>query len=222
MACLAAIFDLDGTLIDSLPDIADAANRVLVQRGYPPHSYDAYRYHIGDGVANLMKRALPESARTSQNIAECVEAYRADYSSNWAVKTRPYPGVGEMLGQLRTRGVRLAVLSNKPHEFTVQCVRELLKPWRFDIVLGAGNGFPNKPDPSGALGIAAGWCLEPNRIAYVGDTATDMRTAVSAGMFAVGALWGYRDHHELSGSGARLLVDLPLHVAHQVSWATGH
>ena len=205
----AVIFDLDGTLIDSLPDIADAANRIMVVRGYPTHSYDAYRYHIGDGVINLMQRALPEAARTPQIVAECVEAYRADYAANWAVKTRAYHGVAELLDGLRERGVRMAVLSNKPHVFTVQCVEEFLRGWRFDRVLGAGGAFPNKPDPTAALHIAKEMKLDPSQFAYVGDTATDMQTAVAARMFAAGALWGYRTREELVESGAKVLLGSP-------------
>lgn len=205
----AVIFDLDGTLIDSLPDIADAANRIMAGRGYPAHSYDAYRYHIGDGVVRLMERALPEAARTPQIITECVEAYRTAYAANWAVKTRAYAGVAEMLDGLDRRSVRMAVLSNKPHVFTVQCVDEFLRGWRFDVVLGSGGGFPNKPDPAAALHIAKVLKLDPGQCAYVGDTGTDMQTATAAGMFAAGALWGYRTREELVEAGAKVLLGSP-------------
>ena len=132
----AILFDLDGTLIDSLADIADSCNRVLASRGYPTHPYDAYRYFIGDGVKNLLLRSLPPEARAEPVVSQCVEAYNTEYAQSWHIKTRPYPGVPELLAAARAIGLRLAVLSNKPDAFTLQCVREILAGHQFNKVMG--------------------------------------------------------------------------------------
>ncbi len=125
MPCRAAIFDLDGTLLDTLEDLADSANHMLTVKGYPVHPLESYKHHVGDGVRVLMERILPESERDEATIAQCMDLYRQAYSERWNAKTRPYPGIEELLDGLATRGLKLAVLSNKPHAFTLQCIGEL-------------------------------------------------------------------------------------------------
>jgi phosphoglycolate phosphatase len=135
--------------------------------------------------------------------------FKEEYARNWNNKSRMYDGIDEMLNGLQDAGIRLAVLSNKPDEFTRICVRELLPDWDFEQVLGARPGVPRKPDPAGAVEIAGLLQLDPAEIFYLGDTATDMKTAVGAGMFPVGALWGFRTADELEKSGARAMISHP-------------
>lgn len=205
----AILFDLDGTLLDTLEDLGNAANCVLAEKGFPTHTLDTYRYFVGDGVTMLMNRALPEDNRNDDTIRACVRTFREEYGRNWNVKTRPYDGVAEMLDALTANGLKMAVLSNKPDEFTKQCVAEFLPDWTFDMVLGQNNSVPLKPDPSGAKEIAKCLNISPSNFIYLGDTAIDMKTAVAAGMFPVGALWGFRTGKELLENGALVLVERP-------------
>ena len=203
------IFDLDGTLLDTLEDLADSVNTVLAERGWPPHAVDAYRYFVGDGAATLMHRVLPVDRRTPEEESLCLGRFRAVYAQKWNIKTRPYPGIVEMLAALAAGEVRMAVLSNKPHDATEQCVLELLKGIRFDVIQGQDAMIPKKPAPDGALRIARTFGVEPRDILYLGDTATDMQTAVHAGMIPIGALWGFRTAQELQEHGARRLIRHP-------------
>jgi len=208
----AVLFDLDGTLLDTLDDLSASANRVLRANGFPEHPRDAYRYFIGDGARNLAIRMLPENRREEKTIEACLQAFRDDYGKNWAVQTRPYEGVPEMLDAMTARNLPMAVFSNKPDDATKACVTKLLSQWDFRVVLGQRDGAPVKPDPAGALEIAERIGIPPGDFLYLGDTATDMQTAVRAGMFPVGALWGFRTEDELRGAGAAALAAKPSDV----------
>lgn len=205
----AVMFDLDGTLLDTLDDIGEAANRVLIQRGFAPHPPDCYRYFVGEGVRVLFERSLPPEACCDELLAACAEDFRQAYAECWNVRTRPYDGIEDLLSALVARGVRLAVLSNKPDAFTKSCVQEYLARFPFESVLGQRDGTPRKPDPAAALEIAAAMDLAPDRFLYLGDTAVDMQTALAAGMFPVGALWGFRPLSELQSGGARAVIERP-------------
>jgi phosphoglycolate phosphatase len=205
----AVLFDLDGTLLDTLADLGNAVNAVLTLHGFPAHPIDAYRYFVGDGAASLIDRALPEDVRQTDAAASCLRAFREDYSRRWSVETRPYEGVPELLDALTVRGIKKAILSNKPHAFTQLCVQHLLSDWAFDAVYGQRDGAPQKPDPAGALEIAAQLGIAPGHFLFVGDTAGDMQTARAAGMFSVGVLWGFRPREELVESGAQALIARP-------------
>jgi len=208
----AILFDLDGTLLDSLEDIGDAVNRVLAGKGFPVHELDAYRYFVGDGTAMLINRALPEEERNDDVIRACLSEYLEDYGRNWNVRTKPYEGIPEMLDALNDRGLKMAILSNKPHEFTKQCATELLSNWNFDVVIGQRNGVPPKPDPAGALEVAKLLNILPADFLYIGDSGVDMKTAVASGMFPVGVLWGFRSMGELKDNGSLALVDRPSEI----------
>jgi len=208
----AILFDLDGTLLDTLEDLGNSVNRVLAEKEFPTHDLDLYRYFVGDGALMLITRALPKQKRKNDVIQACVDAFQQDYSQNWKVKTRLYDGIAEMLDELVTRNLKLAVLSNKPHRFTKQSVDKLLSNWRFEIVLGQRDAVPRKPSPEGALEIAEHLSIKPENILYLGDSAVDMQTAVAAGMFPVGVLWGFRSAKELNDSGAKALLERPLEV----------
>jgi len=202
------LFDLDGTLLDTVEDLADATNAALGQLGFAGHPVEAYKRLIGDGVEMLARRVLPPD-RPEAAVAECAALVKREYSACWSRKTRPFAGVAELLDALTARGLPMAVLSNKPEEFTQLCVARLLGRWRFAAVVGQSARLPKKPDPAGARYIAARLDLPPAEIVYLGDTDTDMQTAVAAGMFPAGALWGYRDREELLSHGAKVLLQWP-------------
>ena len=210
MRVKAVLFDLDGTLLDTLEDIANSVNSALLRYGLPTHSVDAYRYFIGDGVTTLVSRALPDENRDSDIIAKCVKGFRQEYSRNWNVNTRPYEGVPELLDALAAKHIKMAVLSNKPDDFTKQCVSELLPNHSFEMILGQRDAIPIKPAPVGALQIADRLGITPSRFLYLGDSAIDMKTAVRAGMFPVGALWGFRPLEELQEHGAQAVIERPV------------
>ena len=210
MTCAAVVFDLDGTLVDSLSDIARSTNIVLAQLGHPVHELDAYRRFIGDGVATLFSRALPaDVSGDSALIADCVRRFGDVYDVNWNVDSRPYDGIAELLDELTRAAMPLAVLSNKPHRFTVQCMREFFPDREFAVVFGQRDGVPRKPDPAGALEIADLLHVAPRDCLYLGDSLVDMQTAVRAGMIPVGALWGFRSREELEAHGAAHVIANP-------------
>ncbi len=206
----AVLFDLDGTLLDTLEDLADSTNAALGRLGFPVHPLAAFRYFVGDGMENLVRRALPSQRQTAPAIAECLALVRQEYGQRWAVKTRPYAGIPELLDALAARGVATAVFSNKPHEFTQLCVSRLLPRWQFARVVGAQPSLPGKPDPAGALEISRQMGIAPDRFLYLGDTNTDMQTAVAAGMLPLGATWGFRTPDELLKFGAKVLLGKPI------------
>jgi len=208
----AVIFDLDGTLVDTLEDLADAMNRVLSGEQAPVHSYVTYKLLIGKGMRNLVGQALPPEKRSDETIARCYEAMIVDYGEHCLVKTRQYDGVPELVSGLRAAGAKLAVFSNKSDELTRRIVGSLFGPGDFDVVLGAQPGLPLKPDPTVALLISARLGVAPRRIVFLGDSGTDMLTATTAGMIAVGAAWGFRTKDELVENGARAVLDHPLEL----------
>jgi len=209
MSYKAVLFDLDGTLLDTLEDLANAGNRVLAAQSLPQHPVDAYRYFVGAGIATLVEKILPPSHRQPEVIQATVAEFKRVYAENWQECTVPYAGIPEMLDRLVAGGVQLAILSNKPDDFTQLCVRELLPQWSFQPVFGQRPGVAKKPDPAGALEAAATLGCSPEEVLYVGDTSIDMQTARSAGMHPVGVLWGFRGAEELKESGAAWLISQP-------------
>lgn len=210
MNICAIVFDLDGTLLDSLADIATAANTVLQSHGFPPHPVDAYRHFVGDGVARLMQRAVPAAEQPdSRKMEQYVIEFREFYRHNWNVQSRLYDGVADLLNELVNRSLPLAVLSNKPQDATSRCIEFFLPTIPFAAVLGQQSGRPPKPDLTGAreilqrFGAAADTCL------FLGDTAVDMETARGAHMIPVGAKWGFRGEQELRDAGAEILLARP-------------
>jgi phosphoglycolate phosphatase len=212
MSFRAILFDLDGTLLDTLTDLGDSVNRVLAAQGFPTHPMQAYRQFIGNGFSVLIRRALPKSQRSTETIQTCVDAFNADYSANWHNNTCLYPGIGDMLDALARRDLKLAVLSNKAHAFTRKYVARYLSNWNFEAVFGGRDTVPPKPDPAGALEIAQLLGLPPSEFLYIGDSGVDMQTAIAAKMFPVGVSWGFRSSAELQQSGCRALIDRPLDV----------
>jgi len=208
----AICFDLDGTLLDSLADLANCTNKILLKRGFPEHPEAAYRYFVGEGSRMLMTRVLPEEVRNEPLIEECRQDFEATYRECWNEQTVPYEDIPELLNALQRRKLKLTVLSNKPHEFTLLAVNKLLPSWYFDMILGQREGVPRKPDPAGMLEICEKLKILPGSFIYLGDTATDMKTSVAAGCFSVGVLWGFRSEEELRDNGANAIVKDPLDV----------
>ncbi|MDF2522653.1 MAG: HAD-superfamily hydrolase, subfamily variant 3 [Clostridiales bacterium] len=206
----AVIFDLDGTLLNTIDDLMDSVNYVLSGKGFPTHDSEKYKYFIGDGMANLVRRALPQNIQDDALVEDCFLAARDEYRRRWADKSKPYNGIPELLDRLTQAGIKMSVLSNKPDEFTKLIMNELFPRWKFEIVFGERNGIPRKPNPSGALEISSQLQINPQEFLYLGDTNTDMMTANAAGMYAVGVLWGFRKADELLESGAKTLIDKPL------------
>ena len=205
----AVLFDLDGTLTNTLEDIADAMNRSLRLHGLPEWPLDAYRYLVGDGAKKLAERAV----RDRQELALSVQQeYQAYYQEHTRVKTQPSDGVPEMLRALQDKGLKLAVFSNKPDADTKNVVAHFFPDIPWAAVRGQIEGVPVKPDPTGALAVAEALQIPPAEFLYLGDTATDMHCAVNAGMLPIGALWGFRTAEELQSSGARQLVQHPMDV----------
>lgn len=206
----AVLFDLDGTLLDTLTDLADSMNAVLRGRGFPEHPRDSYRFFIGDGVPTLVRRALPPAAAADDELAEAaVLEYHREYGRRWDAATRPYPGIAELLWELTRRGLPMAVLSNKPDRFTSTCTDRFFPGIRFAHVEGQRPDRPHKPDPAGAFEAARRMGVKPAEVLYVGDSSVDMRTARAAGMFPLGVSWGFRPRAELLEHGALSIVDEP-------------
>ena len=203
----AVLFDLDGTLTNTLPDIAAAMNRSLARFGLPEWPVDDYRMLVGNGAVKLAERAV----RDRQDLMRPVlDLYMEDYRAHSAVKTKPYPGIPELLHSLSERGIALCVFSNKPDPDTQYVVRHYFPDTAFAVIQGSRPDLPLKPDPAVPLSIAAGLGLSPAEFAYLGDSGVDMRCAVNAGMRPFGVLWGFRDAAELTANGADVLLAHPL------------
>jgi phosphoglycolate phosphatase len=212
MKSKAIIFDLDGTLLDTLEDIADSVNQVLTAKNFAPHETDEYRAFIGDGSKMLVARALPSEHRDEKMIADCLAEFFRQYYDNYDKKSTIYDGVSELLDELSRLEIKTAVLSNKRHDLTIKCIKHFFRKWHFDAIFGLRDFVPKKPHPAGALEIASILAVSPHKIKYLGDSGTDMQTALAAEMFPVGVLWGMRSGKELLECGAKALIDHPLDV----------
>lgn len=207
----AVLFDLDGTLLDTLRDLSDSGNEVLAGRGLPPHPIDAYRIFVGNGMINLARDVFPPEMRpeTDEEIAAVLAEYRTAYSRNWRNTTVPFPGIAEVLDRIVADRIPIGVVSNKAHDFTLQCVEAFLEGWQWDVLIGAREGHPSKPDPAGALEAAATLGVAPEDCLFVGDSDVDMMTARNAGMRAIGVSWGFRPVEELRAAGAEVILETP-------------
>jgi len=211
----AVIFDLDGTLLDTIEDITAASNRVYEPLGLGTFSNDEMKTLVGDGAEELIRRVFAWRGRPAPGeavVASILDDYRREYQACWHEHSRAYDGIPELLAELARRGTKTAVLSNKSDIYTARMTSALLPGHRFEVVRGARPGVPLKPDPAPALAIAAELGVEPAACAFVGDTNVDMSTARSAGMRAIGALWGFRTADELRRHGAAHLIASPLEL----------
>ncbi len=200
------IFDLDGTLINSLDDLADSTNAALRQFGFPEHRSDAYRHFVGDGVMRLIERAVP-AGTDADTVAAVKRQFDYHYDQSYLNKTRPYDGILQLLEQLRVDGVRLAVVSNKPDTFVGKIVRELFPVGTFDFITGKRPGIETKPNPQlvflcmDELGLSGADCV------YIGDSDVDVRTAANASLPCIGVAWGFRGKEELRVAGCTEVVE---------------
>ncbi len=202
----AVIFDLDGTLIHTLPDIGGSMNRTLARFGLQQHPLDAYRTMVGNGAWNLTLRAVGERRDMADRV---YEAYRAEYAVHACDASHPYPGIPELLNALTDRGIRAAVFSNKDDGDVRTVLAHYFPGYRFACVRGRMEGVAIKPSPEGALLIAEAMGLRPDEFLYVGDTGTDMDCGRNAGMTTVGVTWGFRTREELVGHHACHVIDEP-------------
>ncbi|CAM3561027.1 HAD family hydrolase [Flavobacterium chungbukense] len=200
------IFDLDGTLVNSLEDISDAMNTVLKGLNYPTHTYDTYQYFIGSGLRNLVSKALPATNNSDDQIEICFECMVNEYREMCTVKTKPYEGILELLENLNSQNIKMAVFSNKADELTKKIASEIF-PNSFDTAVGLSTEELKKPNPFEAVEISKNWNLKPEEILFVGDSDIDMKTAINANMFPVGVTWGYRTEDELKNSGAKAIIN---------------
>ncbi len=212
----AAIFDLDGTLLDTLDDLGDSTNAVLAGRGYAAHPMESYKTFVGGGARVLIERALAASLgepAPAELVDELLADFKAEYKKRWNVKTRPYDGIAELLADVDGLGLRCAILSNKPHAFTCLCVEASFAAGRFEVVQGVDDSTPPKPDPAGIAKILSDWGIDASDVVYLGDTGVDMATASAAGCYAVGVTWGFRGRDELLANGADVIIDSPAKLA---------
>ncbi len=204
------VFDLDGTLLNSLADIAHAANAVLQSHGFPIHDVSAYRYFVGHGVRRLLQQTVPGAYREdTQLIERMVDQFADLYRRTWNIESHLYDGIPELLEELVRQNIALAVLSNKPQAATERCVEHYLARYPFAAVLGQQENRPPKPDLTGAREILACFGVPPQSCLYLGDTSVDMLTARGAEMIPVGVSWGFRDVEELKTAGAQWIIDHP-------------
>lgn len=205
----AAIFDLDGTLVDSIEDIAESMNKVLSENNYPVHSLDAYKTFVGKGLMNLTRVSLPATVQEEKTVIKCYNRLLEVYKERCTEKTKPYKGIMPLLDELKSRGLKLAVFSNKADVLTKKIV-EILMPGYFDIVVGMTTEELKKPNPTCALEISEHLGVRPGNIVYLGDSGIDMQTARNAEMYGVGVLWGFRSEEELVSAGADAILSHPL------------
>lgn len=204
----AVIFDLDGTLLYTLGDIADVVNSVLTELNMPVHSEESYMKFVGYGLKETLKRACPRDC--SKEVLE--KGYLRvieKYSTNPVVDTKPYEGIPSLLNSLADIGVKIAVLSNKEDKLVKYIVSILLDSWKFTAVQGVLPDVPKKPDPTAVFKILKDMDMNPSEVIFMGDSGIDMKTAVNSGLLGVGVTWGYRDIVELTEAGAGILIDKP-------------
>lgn len=203
----AVIFDLDGTLLNTLGDLRAATNHALEVRGLPPHSMEEIRQFIGNGIRLLICRAMPEGTPEAE-IDAALDDFKAYYAAHIHDRTVPYDGIPQLLTALKKRGIQVAVLSNKIDSASQQLI-EYFFPGKTDVVFGEHVGVPRKPDPTSCQMVMQQLGVQPEQVLYVGDSGTDMQTAKNAGLYAVGVTWGFRSKEVLLKYGADVLVHRP-------------
>jgi len=203
------IFDLDGTLVDTIEDIAVSMNRALKLRGFPEIPAEAYKEKVGSGVRNIAFLSLPADARDEETVIQVAADSARFYAEIPMAFSRPYPGIPELISELGRKKIKMAVLSNKPDPVTQKVMAGLFPPGAFICVQGEISGKPRKPDPSSVWEMLVGMDLAPSDVIFAGDSDTDMKTAISAGCFPLGVSWGYRSRETILEAGARRIIEAP-------------
>ena len=206
----AAIFDMDGTLIDSLEDLADSVNDTMIHYNFPTHTLKEYRYFVGNGARKLIERSVPkDKSNDTDFISEVLNYYNSCYEKRLTNKTKPYDGIMELLQKLKSQNIPLGICTNKQQFAAEEIATKLFPPNTFMSVIGDQKGLPRKPNPAKVLKIAEEFNVEPGYVAYFGDTSVDMETAHNAGFLSIGVTWGFRPASELIESGAQILINHP-------------
>lgn len=206
------LFDLDGTLVNTIADLADTVNFALTKMGFPTHETEKYNYFVGDGFSNLVERALPCDKRSEAIHSECLKIAKAHYEKHYIDKSCPYDGIPEMLKAIKDKGYKMAVISNKYHKMAVTVVDTLFGEDMFDAVYGQMENFPVKPDPTLTLKIITDLGATPDETVMIGDSGMDMAVAVNAKCRGIGVLWGFRTEEELRENGANYIVSSPCEI----------
>lgn len=212
MLCRAIIFDLDGTLLNTIDDIADSMNSVLQKRKFPLNSIKDYKKFVGDGMERLVERSIPQTEQSKKLIHDCLTEMKKEYDARWSNKTSVYEGIFELLEELHKKKLKMAVLSNKPHDFTIKMVTQYFDKRYFTAVVGQRDGAQPKPDPAVVFGIMDKINAKPEETALIGDSCTDLLTAKNAGLTSIGAAWGFRGREELEKYGADFIAESPKDV----------
>jgi len=205
----AIVFDLDGTLLNTIEDLTDALNQALTRQGFPTHNAEACKQFVGNGTRKLVERGLPPGHRDDATIKACFGILQEEYAKNWNHKTHLYDGIPELLDHLIEMAIPLCILTNKPEIYTEKIAQVYFNRWPFKIIRGAREDTPLKPDPTASLRIAAALNLPPDACLHVGDSAVDILTAKAAGMTPIGVTWGFRSQQELTEAGATSLINKP-------------
>ena len=205
------IFDLDGTLLDTIEDIARITNFALMHNGFPGHDKKSYARMVGYGLKNLVSQTLPETA-TETDIDNVFNTLIEEYTKNPVQNTIAYPGIFDLLDHLEKMNIPKAILSNKSHEITIQIVSIIFNKWKFAAVIGTRAGIPKKPDPYSALEISRIISSDPKDILFIGDSGTDVATALSCSMVPIGVSWGYRSVEDIRNAGAKTIINTPMEL----------
>ncbi len=200
------IFDLDGTLLNTLDDLANACNYALNKFSFPTHNVEEYKKFIGNGIYKLVERAVPNNKKDKETVEKVLETFSDYYNEHMIDMTKPYDGIVDILDELRAKGIKLAVVSNKKHEFTIEIVKKYFGD-RFDIVFGHRENYKEKPDPTSVLEVIEKLNILKSECIYIGDSNVDILTAKNAGVKSVGVSWGFRGREELANEGANYLAD---------------
>ncbi len=206
-----AIFDLDGTVCDTIDDLADATNFALGSLGHPTHAVEKYKYFVGNGIPKLIYRALPEKNRTEAEILEAKTLMLNYYGVHFADNSAPYQGIMEMLSSLKEKGIHIAICTNKAHHMAVT-IADKIFGGIFEEVIGQQDGRPLKPDPFSPMEIINKFGATPEETVFIGDSGVDMQTAVNTGTHSIGVTWGFRTVDELKENGARHIADTPSEI----------
>ena len=210
------IFVLDGTLINSLDDLADSCNAALNNQGLPMHTVNEYRFFVGSGIKNLIKRSLGDKSCNKQLVEAVFNDFNKIYGENCLNKTKPYKGICEMTAALKSRGIKLCILSNKSDDFAHRIADTLFQKGTFDIVWGKREEYPIKPSPEALLAMLMQAGEKAENCLYIGDSDVDVLTARNAHTSFCGVSWGFRGEEELLGAGAKIIAQTPIDIVKEV------